>query len=290
MLAWTYSGVNFSIPGTGGPECVDYLSSRQKILETFLVLLVSSLQIWYMMPCLGPRKVLNNNDQNGVVNDHSQLTDVSIKNYSPPLLKQILLLLLSLVFGIELGFKLSTRQFIWILNPCHVVTIIQIYLLIAPASKLSSLMFRFHIHMLSGVSIAICFPVVNTRLLEFEVATYWAQHLLLLFIPFYLMSLGGAYSVEDFADMTWSVFALSIQMIYHFIFLQPISLVTGINLNNIMCPAVSDPFKGTYYRLYALLHQSLLIIIHGKAYVFLAYLFHVPLTFSKYPYIPVDKI
>ena len=29
-----YGGVNHSIPGNGGPDCTDYISGQQKIVET----------------------------------------------------------------------------------------------------------------------------------------------------------------------------------------------------------------------------------------------------------------
>ena len=40
--------------------------------------------------------------------------------------KKILLLLHVFFFGIEIGFKFATRQMIWILNPCHLVTMMQV--------------------------------------------------------------------------------------------------------------------------------------------------------------------
>ncbi|VDP19785.1 unnamed protein product [Echinostoma caproni] len=40
--------------------------------------------------------------------------------------------------------------------------------------------------------------------------------------------------------------------------------LTGINLNHMLCPAVSDPFEGPHYRVIAMIHQPALILILGK--------------------------
>lgn len=41
--------------------------------------------------------------------------------------KRALLVLVSMVFGMEIGFKFATKQLIYLLNPCHVTTAIQVH-------------------------------------------------------------------------------------------------------------------------------------------------------------------
>ena len=42
------------------------------------------------------------------------------------------------------------------------------------------------------------------------------------------------------------------------------------NLNNMVCPAISDPFHGPYYRMMAMSHQSIMVPLVGKLYAVFA--------------------
>jgi hypothetical protein len=98
----------------------------------------------------------------------------------------------------------------------------------------------------------------------------------MLFTPFYLMRLGGIYNMEPLLNFDWLFMSVGILRLYHYAVLLPLSLLTEVNLNAMMCPAVSDPFNGPWYRVAACFHQTVFIAIHGKLVCFIGEKFFAP--------------
>lgn len=90
------------------------------------------------------------------------------------------------------------------------------------------------------------------------------------------MRLGGIYNMEPLTNVEWGFMSIGIMRLYHYLVLQPISFATNVNLNNTMCPAISDPFKGQWYRMAANFHQIFFIMLHGKFYIYVGNKFFAP--------------
>eukprot|EP00731_Ephydatia_muelleri_P036015 Em0192g5a len=189
-----------------------------------------------------------------------------------PRLKRFLLVLLCLVFGVEIGYKLCSRSALYLLNPCHVTTMFQIYLLASKPSQLSFSILRVMMHYVYGAAIAILFPDTLARFVKCS-TTGFNTYLSSLWCPPYLVYIWGPQCLEPFREWSWNVFAGIFFGIQHLYVMTPLALITHVNLNYVMCPAYVDPFRGPYYRTYAVIHQALCLLILGKLYTFLVKLF-----------------
>ncbi|KRY34876.1 Twinkle protein, mitochondrial [Trichinella spiralis] len=248
-------GVNFSDPSSGGDECFHYLTVYQRLVETALVLPVAILQLCYIWPKARSMEVPHAPNFRAYNNCKK--------------LGSFLLFILILVFAVEVSYKVRTGSLIFLLNPCHVATMLEILLFcenLLPPS-VARLVFALAMYFLPGATLALLFPVVTSRKLPGEVCIYWIQHLIIVLCPVYLLSLGGVYSAESFYNFNIYVLCHALMTLYSFGPLQLISMLTNVNLNNVLCPASSDPFQGYYYRLAAIGHHSLFLILHSWLYI-----------------------
>ena len=102
-----YGGIQPNIPGNGGPTCVAFLSKGQLVFET---LLGTALVVLFAL-CGAKTYTLP--------------AKVTSAGKDPPF-KKVLLVILSIVFAIEIVFKVRSRQLLYLLNPCHVCTVLEV--------------------------------------------------------------------------------------------------------------------------------------------------------------------
>lgn len=114
LLDWVYGGVDPKFEGNGGPECAAFIAPQQRITESLVIIFISLLEIGVALRNINVSKELR------------LIGKECTKAKEDSLGKNLLLVALCMTFGVEVGFKFATKTVIYLLNPCHVITMVQV--------------------------------------------------------------------------------------------------------------------------------------------------------------------
>lgn len=108
--SWAVEGVTEEVPRTTGPECINYMTNRRRwiesILFTILFIIITRWAVKRMDPIIVP-------PHNEIDRPHSAV-------------RLMLLISMTFIFGIEIGYKFAGKSVIFVMNPCHIQTMIQV--------------------------------------------------------------------------------------------------------------------------------------------------------------------
>ena len=252
---WAIGGIDFEVEGNGGLSCRDHVGFNRRVCETLLGIgLPLCLFLW------------NRTQNTEQERQKKELHSSHSRNYYSPL-RIALLVSMTFVFGIEVGFKFASKQLIWLFNPCHVTSLIDIYCLAMPvdAFRLNNSLFVMTLFTLHGPIAAMLFPTDGGLVLPFESEIYWIQHILLVLVPLYFLLVkdGHGYTAHKM-EMRWFSTAFLMWSIWHWGALMWLGYLSWANVGSMLCPAYSDPFAGPNFRLIGIIHQSVAVFAFGS--------------------------
>lgn len=262
FLQSSYGGVDFSVEERGGLECLDSISLQQRLVDTCVYTLVVAV---VFVPRVLKRLSIP---------QEWEIISLCRKRPSQKIfgLRKMLLVLLCVIFGIEIGYRITSHTLIYLLNPNHILIMIQMYLLAAEPTRICASVFRIHLHYLFQPMLVFLLPSETADMAHGEVVIYWIQHTLIaFFVPSYLINISGAYRPEPLKDFSWVFASIPIYGFYTFYVLQPVALLSLVNLNNTLCPAPGGFFTGPNFRWYSMVGVTLLNLMFGKIYTFVVY-------------------
>ena len=116
FLHTSYKGIRYDIPGNGGIKCYEFLSLKHRFIDTSIyTFLIVVLTVPSLLKNLTVPTVTD------ICRACTKRTSQEIVGF-----RKVLLIFLTMVFGIEIGYKMSQDNWLYLLNPCHVITVMQV--------------------------------------------------------------------------------------------------------------------------------------------------------------------
>ena len=187
------------------------------------------------------------------------------RGFNPSNIEMILGLICFTLIAFQLHFKWETNTIMFILNPCHAITVISPISIIL--NSLCSLHLELSLYYHSqNFRISLWFLLVllhlerklqpvlsirwlgivfaeNEELSTLELFVYYVQHAFAaLMAPMFLFR-GGRYSSRDILIQPLPTFGFILFTLYMRYFLTPISAMTWVNLNHTLCGIDNDPWR-----------------------------------------------
>ena len=166
------------------------------------------------------------------------------------LLNHTLVFLLSLSYALMVIHKYREERLWFLLQPCHVLHLLLMRIIMLPPSSTTAIFcFNLYLHLLFSPFLGLVAADLTCYNQPYELANWCLQHLLLLAIPLLFLLPPSRYPLVT--GRAFFLLCFSIEVLYHSLLLYPVALITGFNLNYVLCPPAGTLLErlGPWYRL-----------------------------------------
>jgi len=193
----------------------------------------------------------------------------------------ILAIIFFSTFIMLLCIKIKTQAVVMMMQPCHLLLIIQGLALISdgPAGILYTL---FLLPPLTGALIALAIPTLN-GLSNIEIITFWLQHYFLALVPIYLLCRRN-FAAARFCSSKILWIAILAFSIVHFTVYETIDVTFSVNPQFMICPtfALQGIFKELPQYLLYPSYRTFVTIVFSPVAVLVAHIYWgFSLTFQR---------
>ena len=189
----------------------------------------------------------------GAISDSSPTSDASV--LEPPtlavrLVDSLCVVLLAVSLGTILYHKWRGNKLAYLLQPCHVSHLLLLCIMLAPReSSWGGVAFGSYSHLLIGPLLGMVGVDLECYPQPFEALNWGVQHALLLLVPLHLV-LSRRFAVARYSGPAFFAASFFVMCLFHYAVLVPVSLLSGTNLNYMLCPPAGTPLAwfGKWYR------------------------------------------
>ncbi|CAO3634330.1 unnamed protein product [Cunninghamella blakesleeana] len=178
-----------------------------------------------------------------------------LSNFTPPnrstFMEKTVLVSLIASLGLTLTHKIKRKSTLFMLQPCHMSAALLIFTMSYPdkQSPIPHILFNIYLYTNWGAIAALLFPDLRDHTLIGETFNFFAEHILILLAPVYMMYSKRYLVLPASVDM--GLFSFFLYSFFHSPLLHICALRSGLNLNYLFTP---PPIKfllklGSKYRL-----------------------------------------
>jgi hypothetical protein len=243
----------------GGPTCYKEMTVEFRVIVAIIMAVVQYLFQRYLV-----NRLRNQRNKNG---------KPSTPEFEPSRLEKFFGEFSLFIFAVQMCYKFPVGKGVFLLNPCHVVLLIQAYLLMTKKTEKHNVVYALLVSLIFSPWCGIIFAQYGELQGLYEVEMYWFEHFLSALINPLILIIGGRYRDRQYFNFTYRLIGFAFFSLYHRVILLPTSLATWANLDQTLCHAETDPLYpvlGKWYYLGADLYLQIPSYIFAYSFLFVA--------------------